>query len=395
MAEETSGVVANPLAPGSDPHSTETAAADFSAMLRDEAAPAPRKPREREPKPASRSPVEPDSAESRDDGQSERQPDREREEPESPPKTEDRDPILDDAPEGENQDKDDRDDDGPDDQDEDDDQDDENEDDDSDEKDPFLDAEHEVTVNGEKVKVTGREALAGYMKEADYRQGTERNAREYEEIQDYARETVDVRNRTDTTLQQALDLIAALQPSKEDWEALERDNPQGYIAAQKHWAGLLEKARGAQTARDQLLSDQTAQTQAEQARYLELQERELLRQFPALRDDKKAEAFRSKIFEYGQKLGYTKEQLIAGATDHRMLVTLYKAAKYDEIRATSTAAGKKAGAKAPKNSAENRPRPPSRNANRNAKRDADRRLQRTGSLQDAASSFAEMIRGEA
>lgn len=389
------GEVVNPLDPGNDSHSVETAAEDFTAMLREEGQPAPRPKRERAP--AAPSPEKSDNADERGDGQTERQPPKgEREEPaDEPDQTDESDPILDDTPEAKpaEEDKGEDDEDGPDD--EDDEESDEDEDDEeSDNPDAFLDKEFEVTVNGEKLKVTGREALAGYQKDADYRQGTERNAREYEEIQNYAKETVEVRQRTDTTLTQAMALIEALQPSKEDWDALERDNPQGYISAQKHWAGLIEKAQGIAAAKERLSADQVAQTEAEQARYAEQEERELIKKFPALRDEKKADAFRSSIFEYGRKAGWTDKELVAGAIDHRTLITLYKAAQYDKIRDTKAAAGKKASSKAPKNSAENRARPPSRNTSKNARREADRRLQRTGSLQDAAASFAELVRSE-
>jgi hypothetical protein len=384
------GSIVNPA--GNEGHSVETAADDFTAMLAEEGKGVGR-PRRREDEEgtARQSPASADAAGSPDAGQSRRQPSGERGDGEE---GEGDDPLRDDLLDGDpDQEGDDPEADDPeaDDQD-DDDQDDEDDDQPEDE----LDAEYEVKVNGEVQKVKLRDALASYQMEADYRQKTERNAREYDEIQDYAKETVQTRLRTDNTLQAALDLIGTLQPTQEDWAAMKAANPQAYIEAQEHWNGLLEKARAINAAREALFADQARENERAVQRYLETQERELLTKMPMLRDEKKANSFRQTVMAYGKSAGYSDEELEQGATDHRAQITLYKAAMYDRLRENQKAAGKKASAGAPKNSAEGRPKPrPPRNGNRNAVRNADRRLQRTGSVQDAAASFAEMIRSEA
>lgn len=384
------GSIVNPA--GNEGHSVETAAEDFTAMLADEGRGVgrPRK-REDDEGPARQSPAPADAADSPDAGQSRRQPSGERGDGEEDEAV---DPLRDELLDGDPDQQDDPEAGDPDADDQDDPEADDDEDDDQDGDDP-LDAEYEVKVNGETQKVKLRDALASYSMEADYRQKTERNAREYEEIQTFAQETVQTRARTDATLQQALDLIGTLQPSQEDWAAMERENPQAYIAAQKHWAGLLEKARAIHAAREQLYADQTRENEGAVQRYLETQERELLTKMPMLRDEKRANAFRQTVMAYGKSAGYSEEELEQGATDHRAQITLYKAAMYDRLRENQKAAGKRASAGAPKNSAEGRvqSRPP-RNGNRKAARNADRRLQRTGSVQDAASAFAEMIRAE-
>jgi hypothetical protein len=380
------GSIVNPS--GNEGHSVETAAQDFTAMLAEEGRGVgrPRKREDEDEGPARPSPAPADATASPDAGQSERQPSGERGDGEE---DDGDDPLRDDLLDGDAEPEDDAEDD-PDADDQDD-----TEDDDGDDQGDPLDDEYEVKVNGEVQKVKLRDALASYQMEADYRQKTERNAREYEEIQTYAQETVQTRLRTDHTLQQALDLIAALQPSQEDWNAMKASNPQAYIAAQEHWNGLLEKARAIHAARENLLADQTAENERATQRYLETQERELLQKMPMLRDEKKANSFRQTIMAYGKSAGYSQEELEQGATDHRAQITLYKAAMYDRLRENQRVAGKKASAGAPKNSAESRPksRPP-RTGNRNAIRNAERRLQRTGSVQDAASAFAEMIRAE-
>lgn len=371
----------NPLSSGNDPHSVETAADDFSAMLADEGRPRPRRERE---KPAAQSPA-PKGEDDGGEGEAERQPPEERPEPKAPRK--DRDPILDDAEDGDAEEEDPEDTEADEDEDTDDTED---QDEDDDGPDP-LEAKHKVTVDGKELEISVKEALAGYQRDADYRQKTERNAREYEEIQQFAVATVERRQTADNALQQAMALIEALQPSKEDWDALEKSNPQGFIDAQKHWRGLIQKANEIHAARVKLAGDAEAETESGRTKYLQTQERELLAKFPALRDEKKANSFRQAIMEYGRKAGYSDEELVNGAVDHRDLITLYKAAMYDRTRASISAAGKQAKGKAPKPSDESRPRIPSR-SNRDARRNAERKLQRSGSVHDAADAFAEMIR---
>jgi hypothetical protein len=375
-------VNSNPLDAGNDSHSVESAAADFSAMLADEGKP-PRRERE---KPAARSPEAPapDDAGEPEGGQSERQPRGERE----PAEDDARDPILDEAPEEEAEPEEDAD---PDAEDQDDTED-QDEDGEEDEGDDPLDAEHEITVNGETLKVTVRDALAGYMKEADYRQGTERNAREYEQVVEFATETVEHRQRANTVLQEGLALIQALQPSDEDWKALEEKDPAEFIKAQKHWAGLLQNARDIVAAQNTLAGDSSAQNERQTVDYHRKQEAELVKKLPALKDEKRATQFRAAIMDYGRKAGYSDEELIKGAVDHRDLITLYKAARFDELQASRAAAGKKGQAKVPKNSSENRARPPGGKSPRNARRAADRNLRNSGSVQDAAHAFTEMLR---
>jgi hypothetical protein len=387
------GSVVNP-ATGNEGHSVETAAADFSAMLAEEGRHDRRPRREDDGKPARQSPAEADAAAPREAGQSRRQPpEGERGGGEESDDGRERDPIL--EAEGEEPEDKGSDDDEPDEND-DENEGDEAEDDDEGEgePDPFLDAKHKVTVNGEELEVSGREALAGYMKEADYRQGTERNAREYAEIEGFAQETVAMRHQAATAQQTALDLIAALQPDQEHWDAMKRENPQAYIQAQEHWNQILEKARGLAASRNQLAEDQSAEAIRAKNKWLENQDRELLTKFPALRDEKKANSFRAVVRDYAAKVGYSPEELAEGGGDHRSLITLYKAGMYDRLLANQKAAGRKAQGNTPKPSAEGRARSPGRSPNRNAARNADRRLAQRGDLQSAADSFAAMIRAE-
>jgi hypothetical protein len=377
----------NPLSQESNPNSVETAAADFSAMLADEGAPAPKR-RERDEKPAARSPAPADDTGAR----TERQPSEERTgaDDEADDGNDAADPILDDTPPDGEDDQDNEDGDEADDQDDADDQDEDEEDDQPEDK--ILQAKVKIQVNGVESEVTVQEARDGYMRQADYTQGTERNAREYEEVVSYATETVQARQRADQTLEAANALIEALQPSKEDWDALRAGDPKAYIAAQEHWNGLQEKARQILASKQQLAQDGQKDTTTRTAKYYQDQEAALLKAVPALRNEKKAEAFRATIKEYGLKAGYTEEELIKGAVDHRDLLTLYKAAQYDKTRASISAAGKRAGKSEPKAAPTGRPRVP--NKARNAGRNADRRLARTGSVHDAAESFAAMIRDE-
>jgi hypothetical protein len=391
MAGENDSGTVNPLDPGTDPHSVESAAADFTNWLNE--GDAPEKPKRERAAPAEKAAPAADTEES----QPERQPKRERAVPQDDPDDgdDDVDPILG----GDEPTEDNEDDDGPDDTEDDPDSDDDDPDGDGEdgEEDPekeILQAKIKITVNGEESEITVDEARNGYMRDADYRQKTERNAREYDEIVAYADETVTARQQADAAIREALALVEAMTPSEEDWAALKANNPQGYITAQEHLDGLRKKAADLVKAQHTLVGDAGKDTTRRDAKYHQEQERKLQEKLPLLREERHATRFRKEVMEYGLKAGYTEAEMIEGAVDHRDLITLFKAAQFDKIQAAKKAGGRKARQNAPRTSAETKApgARPNRENRRSAQRSADRRLERSGSVHDAADAFAEMIR---
>jgi hypothetical protein len=107
----------------------------------------------------------------------------------------------------------------------------------------------------------------------------------------------------------------------------------------------------------------------------------LTQAIPAWKDSKKWDADRPKLLEYGQKLGFSAEEL--GQTyDHRAVVALYKAMQFDALNANRPQPVASKGPKsASAGSASNAPKSASDVTK------AKQRLAQTGRIGDAASLF--------
>lgn len=258
------------------------------------------------------------------------------------------------------------------------------------------DPEHEVTVNGKVEKVKQSELIAGYSREADYRQKTQALAKDALEVREYAEKVVEVRKAHDTALQQATDLLNSIIPSQEEMNALKAKDPNAFIQMQEYWSEVLGKVRGLHSERERLAQEEGTATQKGNSTYAAEESRKLIERMPVLADAKKADEFRGRILAYGKRNGYTEEELRKGAVDHRDIITLYKAARYDEIVA-SRKGNAKPGRKGPKDVASTRPRNIGKGRNRSDGRalsKADRALARSGKVEDAAMAFTGLIQNE-
>lgn len=377
---------ANPLDAGSDATTVESAATAFTEMLNSEAEP--RKKSESSGKVRAEPSGQSDDDNAPDDG-----PEGDKghaPEPVDEFLSGERDIPEDDGNDNANEDEDDEDANAETDND-DENVDDDNEDNDDDDLD--LDREIEVNVAGETQKVKLAEVIAGYSREADYRQKTARLSEERDEVFAYAEEVVQERTHYAETLDTFVSMTEALQPSKEEWEALRKANPDLYIQTKEQWDQISAKVNEAKAEQAKIAEREAKDAVRQRNEFTRKENAKLLERIPALANPKKAKEFRSIIFKYGKDAGYTEQELLTGAVDHRDVITLYKAAKYDEI-IRSRKAGQRPGKKEPKNIPSSRPRSLSKNAGKNrTAKNADARLARSGSVDDAAMAFTEFLRG--
>lgn len=386
--------MANGIAPANSftesvSNGTADPAESFTEFLENKVVPNPAPPRKRREAPASAAPV--DGA---DEGESQapeaRQPRGERSEGQDDEADDPlRDPILDDDDDAE-----------PDEGDSDDEADEGEGDEDGDDDDADDEPEFEVTVAGEKVTVKQSELLAGYSREADYRQKTQALAADREEVVQYATQTLEQAQRYEASIELYEDLINSLMPSEAEWNALKASYPQGYIAAQEQWAKYLGHVEKAKTERDTLTAEKQGHVSAQRTQFIKEENKKLLDALPQLNNPKRAKEFSAAIFAYGRKMKYTDDEIKANLIDHRDVQTAYYAARYLQILESRKAGKGKAAAKTPRTSqGTSTPRPivttrarKAPGGNGRVQREADARLQRTGSLQDAAGAFSAMFR---
>jgi len=187
-----------------------------------------------------------------------------------------------------------------------------------------------VKVDGKEVEVTLEELQKGYSRTQDYTRKTQQIA--------------EARKQTEAELQavraereQYAQLLGALEAQVQqaaqpniDWDTLYREDPIEYVRQREVMRENKEKAEAIQS-EQQRLAYLSQQEQAQLMQQKLQQEQEaLLAAIPDWKDAKKAQAEKALLVEFGQKIGFTPEEL-KSVVDHRAVLMLRKAALYDQM----------------------------------------------------------------
>jgi hypothetical protein len=244
-----------------------------------------------------------------------------------------------------------------------------------------------VKVDGKEVEVTLDELQKGYSRTQDYTRKTQQIA--------------EVRKQTEAELQevraereQYAQLLGALQAQVQqaaqpqvDWDRLYQEDPIEWVRQREMVRENQEKAAAIQS-EQQRLAQLSQQEQAQQRQALFQQEQEaLIAAIPEWKDSKKAQAEKAMLVQFGQKIGFTPDEL-KNVVDHRAVVMLRKAALYDQMMS-------KRGQIKPVTNNGPRPAKPGAagrvSSNTEAMR-AQQRLAKTGRVDDAADAIYKLLK---
>jgi hypothetical protein len=244
-----------------------------------------------------------------------------------------------------------------------------------------------VKVDGKEVEVTLDELQKGYSRTQDYTRKTQQIA--------------EVRKQTEAELQevraereQYAQLLGALQAQVQqaaqpqvDWDRLYQEDPIEWMKQREVMRDNQEKAAAIQS-EQQRLAQLSQQEQAKQREALLAQEQEaLVAAIPEWKDAKKAQAEKAMLVQFGQKIGFTPDDL-KNVVDHRAVVMLRKAALYDQMMS-------KRGQIKPVTNNGPRPAKPGAagrvSSNTEAMR-AQQRLAKTGRVDDAADAIYKLLK---
>lgn len=256
---------------------------------------------------------------------------------------------------------------------------------------PEPEALYEVKVAGQTEKVTLKEALQGYQREADYRRKTQAVAEERKKAE---AEAVQLRNARDQYAAQLESLALALkgqQPKEPDWDKLRQENPTEYAVQRADFQRAQEKLNEVHAEQQRVYQERLQAWEKEQDRFLQAETEKLHEAIPEWKDENVAKAEKAKLVEYLTTTGGWTMDDVATVQDHRLMLALRKAMLYDEgqKKGREKIAGKvkpagqtlKPGAQA---------RAPLKGRKAAAKR-ARQQLARTGRADDAAALIATML----
>jgi hypothetical protein len=197
---------------------------------------------------------------------------------------------------------------------------------------------YRVVVDGQEQEVTLDELMKGYSRQSDYTRKTEKLSQDRKSVEElkneYTRQNEEAKIKRDQYEKQIQILSEQLkqsEPSKVDLDRLYEDDPAEYVrvkAEQDRRKELLEKAS---QERQRIQSEKQEEQSKQYNAYLE-QQRELLAQkLPIYADKEKGPEFVKNLTSYAKEIGYT-DQEINMLVDHRSVIMLANAYRYDKLK---------------------------------------------------------------
>ena len=253
-----------------------------------------------------------------------------------------------------------------------------------------------VTVNGEEVAVSLDELLSGYSRQSDYTRKTQEIASDRKDIESLQQK---YNSEMSTIQQERQHYMEALQGiitnsaegltkySDVDWENLKETDPIEFVTKREELRQSQEKVQALQ--REQYNTQQRHQQEAQKMRAQIVQEEygKLVEKLPEWGDEDKQKEIASSVRSYASTQGFTEEELNS-LVDHRSLLVLMKAEKYDQLQKSDVKSKK----------LKNKPKMirsgkgSSTEKNTKSKRSAQmKRLKQSGHLKDASALFEDFV----
>ena len=254
-----------------------------------------------------------------------------------------------------------------------------------------------VKVDGEELEVSLDELVKGYSRQSDYTRKTQELAGQRDEIAKLKEKWTSEISQAQADRQQYIDALGQFVQNSMgglekfqnvDWENLREVDPIAFVTKKEELREAQDHVRQAQEQQNQ--ANQKQQEEVEKMRQIAVQEEhsKLIKVVPDWNDPEKRNKLASEISSYAVGQGFTKEEL-QQLIDHRSLIVLMKAQKYDALQKSDVKAKK----------IKNKPKVVRSGKGSNKKADNSRskriasmnRLKETGKAEDAASLFEDYV----
>jgi hypothetical protein len=242
---------------------------------------------------------------------------------------------------------------------------------------------YKAKVGGEEVEVELDELINGYQRSKDYTQKSQALA-EQRKAMDAEREHLEQVKQERMAYAQklkALDSFLSQQNKGEDLEVLKETDPIGYavkVAEQSQREKQLAVVRAEQ---QRIAQQQQAEQQQSLQNHLKAESEKLASVIPEL-STPKGDAIRKEIREYAKSVGWSDQEL-ASVYDHRAVLTLYKAMKFEQLQKGKPETLKKV-QQAPKMLKPGTSAPETKSSQ---DKQVMQRLRQSGKVRDAAAAF--------
>ena len=243
---------------------------------------------------------------------------------------------------------------------------------------------YRVKVQGDELEVTLDELLQGYQREADYTRSKQDLSLEKSRYNDLLQES-------QTEINQKLNKLNELTQSAQvelnneysniDFEKLYEDDP---VEASRLEHKMRKRAENLNQINHETLQAQTVELK----KYVEAQEKKIVRLIPEFSDVTKAKALKNDMKHYLSGVGFNAQE-IDTVYDHRQVLLIRDALAYDKIRKANPRV-KKQVVNAPRVIKSGSAKSKS-DVSSKLKADKLNRLKKTGATRDAASIFKDYL----
>jgi hypothetical protein len=247
---------------------------------------------------------------------------------------------------------------------------------------------YRVKAAGEEKEVTLDELIKSYQLGTDYTKKSQAVAEERKAVEAERQRIEEARYLRDQYAErlQVIEQMLNQQPETENLEYLKETDPIGYAVKVAELSQREKQLAQVQAERQRIAQQQDQERQEQLGHVIQAEARKLAEAIPEYADPQKGEVARRELREFGQKLGFT-EQELAGIYDSRQVLTLWKAMQYDKLQSAKPGITKKVN-EAPKVMKSGVSQP--RDSNDELKK-LKAKARQTGRVADAAKAFERFL----
>ena len=197
-----------------------------------------------------------------------------------------------------------------------------------------------VTVNGEEVAVSLDELLSGYSRQSDYTRKTQEIAGErkgMEELQQqYNSQVAQIQQERQQYMDALTNIIAGQGSEIEkfanvNWDELREADPIEYVTTREQYREAQERIQSMQYQQAQVAQAQQAQMNQARHEMLKVERGKLVEALPEWDEPGTQKELANTLQSYAKTQGFTQEELTE-LIDHRSILVLLKAHKYDQLQ---------------------------------------------------------------
>lgn len=200
---------------------------------------------------------------------------------------------------------------------------------------------YDVTVNGNNQKVNLTELMKGYSRESDYTKKTmdlSNQRKEVESMQENLKKEFDAVKSSRDQYATQLDILTnnLQQEEKVNWDQLYQEDPAEYVRKKAESDKRKEALDNARQEQKRIQQEQQAEQEKVYNEYIANERKILSEKLPQYADKNKSAEFTRRLTNFAKESGYS-DQEIAMMVDHRAVLLLADAYRYNQLKKTKLA----------------------------------------------------------